>query len=391
MRSPRSQRGASLILIIGVIAALAIMASALVVLVANVQGNTARDRGRVKAFNVAEGGIDAAQNMLWQQWPTSTSTVQDFDTDAFRGLFDTTEFPDPAVGQSFVDVQIRDDVDGNAKYDATRNGILVIDSTARVGRSAGRVQVQVQRIPFDLRIRDGVALYSDGLLTLNGVGSSVSGFISPFDVMPPATGAMVYGQGGLDKSQNVNFPTDTVKFLTDPSVTANDIFPDAIRDELIRLADKNGNRIDASQADKNFWLKAFTKYPHVVAIKSGSLTVTSADIPMSNNPQWPPPAAGTDKWIFGPGPDEPLPGIIIVENGDLTFNGNAFFFGILYSMHGFVDTGTTEVHGMVITKGPATLKGSRNIVYDPNVLANLSKIVPISVRLVPNTWKELRP
>ena len=69
----------------------------------------------------------------------------------------------------------------------------------------------------------------------------------------------------------------------------------------------------------------------------------------------------------------------------------AFFFGILYSSFGFVDTGTTEIHGMVIAKGIATLSGSRNVVYDPNVLANLNLIVPANVRMMPNTWRELQP
>ena len=46
---------------------------------------------------------------------------------------------------------------------------------------------------------------------------------------------------------------------------------------------------------------------------------------------------------------------------------------------------------MVIAKGIATLSGSRNVVYDPNVVANLNLIIPANVRLVPNTWKELTP
>ena len=393
MRCSNPQRGSSLILIIGVIAALAVMASTLVVLVANVQSNTSRDRSRAKSFNVAEGGVDAAQNVLVQNWPTSKTGPPVFNEASFRTQMfpDTVEFPNPSTGApDFIDVNIYDDEVPNSKVD-TGNGIMVIESTARVGRSAARVQAQVQRIPFDLPIMQGVALYADGAVNLNGTGNQNQGFASPFDVMPPATEAIVYAQGGLNKSNNVNFPTSAVNWTQNPAVTANDIFPDILRDQLIRLAERNGNRIDASEANKAFWLKAFTKFPHVVAIKSGDLTVTAADIPINNNPKWPPVAAGNDKWIFGPGPEEPLPGIIIVENGNLSFDGGAFFFGILYSSFGFVDTGTTEIHGMVIAKGIATLSGSRNVVYDPNVLTNLNLIVPANVRLVPNTWKELTP
>lgn len=386
MHSSNLQRGSSLILIIGVIAALAVMAASLVVLVANVQSNTARDRSRAKAFYVAEAGIDVAQNMLVQNWPTSDAMAQNFDTTAFRSQMfpDTGEFPNPAAG-AFIVVTIRDD-QTNYRYD-DGNGIMVIDSTARVGRSAARVQAQVQRIPFDLPIREGVALYADGAVNLNGNGST------PFDVMLPATGATVYAQGGINKTNNVNFPTSEVGWTQDPEVTANDIFPDALRDQLIRLAEKYGNRIDYRDATKAFWLKAFTQFPHVVAIKSGDLTVGPDAIPISKDPDpvWSPVAAGNDKWIFGRGPEEPLPGIIIVENGNLSFDGGAFFFGVLYSSFGFVDTGTTEIHGMVIAKGIATLSGSRNVVYDPDVVANLNLIIPANVRLVPNTWKELTP
>jgi len=296
---------------------------------------------------------------------------------------DMAEFPNPPSGAGgFINVQIYDDEEPTSTVD-TGNGIMVIESTARVGKSAARVQAQVQRIPFDLPIREGVALYADGAVNLDGNGST------PFDVMLPATEATVYAQGGINKTNNVNFPTSEVDWTQDAEVTANDIFPDALRDQLIRLAEKYGNRIDESEATPAFWLKAFTEFPHVVAIKSGNLKVTA--IPNSNNPKWPPIDAGNDKWIFGPGPEEPLPGIIIVENGNLSFDGGAFFFGVLYSSFGFVDTGTTEIRGMVIAKGIATLSGSRNVVYDPNVVANLNLIIPANVRLVPNTWKELTP
>ena len=65
----RDQQGATLVLIIGVIAALAILAAAMVALTANVQHNTATHRTQSKAFNVAEAGLDAGQAALWVNWP----------------------------------------------------------------------------------------------------------------------------------------------------------------------------------------------------------------------------------------------------------------------------------------------------------------------------------
>src|SRR5665647_2449148 len=85
------QRGSSLILLIGVIAALALLVSALVVLTSNVMHNTARHRAQARTFNVAEAALDAAQAAAWVNWPLVDTPVP-----ALPGDFEA-QFPAPGT------------------------------------------------------------------------------------------------------------------------------------------------------------------------------------------------------------------------------------------------------------------------------------------------------
>lgn len=112
----RNESGATLVLIIGVVAALAILAAAMAALTMNVQHNTATARTQSKAFNVAEAGIDAGQAALWLDWPTDATAGSSLQVDpiTFEQHINESapgEFPAPKTGQ-FIDVKFFDD-DGN--------------------------------------------------------------------------------------------------------------------------------------------------------------------------------------------------------------------------------------------------------------------------------------
>jgi hypothetical protein len=53
--------------------------------------------------------------------------------------------------------------------------------------------------------------------------------------------------------------------------------------------------------------------------------------------------------------------------------------------------GNAEIHGMVVAKGWGNLHGTRAVVYNQNVIDNLQRPLTLSVKLVPNTWRELDP
>ena len=71
------ERGAGLVLIIGVVAALAISAASLIVLTANVQSNTADTRQHVKSFTVCEAGLDSGMALLAYSWPMTSTSIPD--------------------------------------------------------------------------------------------------------------------------------------------------------------------------------------------------------------------------------------------------------------------------------------------------------------------------
>ena len=111
--------GAGLVLIVGVIAALAISAATLVALTFNVQGNTSDTRQHVKSFTVCEAGLDAGMAMLSSSWPKTSTSIPTFNTTAFRSRFGLSDFANPSTGQ-FIIVDWYDDqdpVDTTIRYD----------------------------------------------------------------------------------------------------------------------------------------------------------------------------------------------------------------------------------------------------------------------------------
>jgi len=66
-------------------------------------------------------------------------------------------------------------------------------------------------------------------------------------------------------------------------------------------------------------------------------------------------------------------------------------YGIVYVVNGFVLGGNAEVHGMVVAEGWGNLHGTRAVDYNQNVIDNLQRPLTLSVKLVPNTWRELQP
>ncbi len=80
MRSPRNQQGFAMILLIGIVAALAILATMLVVLLANEQGATFKERASKTSQTYAEAGLNSAIAALesdnsWLTTPYTNSSA----------------------------------------------------------------------------------------------------------------------------------------------------------------------------------------------------------------------------------------------------------------------------------------------------------------------------
>ena len=97
----RGQEGAVIIIAMMFVVVFLIIGIALFVLIRSSNDATELERKDVKAFNVAEAGVDAAMAELKAGWPrfeTDPSVV--VDPTEFRSLYsNATQFPDPSHGE----------------------------------------------------------------------------------------------------------------------------------------------------------------------------------------------------------------------------------------------------------------------------------------------------
>ena len=377
----RDQRGATLVLIMGVVAALAILATAMVALAANVQHNTATHRTQSKAFNVAEAGLDAGQAALWVNWPEpedeAAGTLPSVDATAFRGAFDGAEFPDPTTGE-FIKIEFFDD-NGNmanpgiekpkVNYDANRNDYMWIVSRGATGTRAAKVQALVKKVTFDMLIKEGVALYTEGLLDCRGNGNQ-----PVIGLDPPAAFASVYA--GSTSFQTADIEAG-IAVYPDSDTELTDVFPDDTLTYLIEAAD-GANKYYETQAD--IPAEAWSSGLRVIVVDHGGVDckdIPDTDVDASGNPT---------VW------SEDEPGVLIVLGGDLKNIGQKkTIYGVVYLMDGVWLEGNAEIHGMCVAAGSADLRGTRAANYNAKVIANLNRPQVLSVKLVPNTWREIKP
>jgi type II secretory pathway pseudopilin PulG len=385
MRRLKNQQGATLVLIIGVIAALAILAAAMVALTVNVQHNTATHRTQGKAFNVAEAGLDAGQAALWASWPADAAAgaALSVDSNTFKAQFDGAEFPDPATGQ-FIDVEFYDDdaADNQAPsanpglsaaydYDKNQNGYMWVVSRGATGSRAAKVQAMVKKVTFDMLIKEGVALFTEGLLETNGTGHQ-----PVVGLDPPATTASVYAGGGWNSNGQADLEGG-IAMNPDTTTTLGDVFPSDTLTYLIDAAIAAEKYYDA-QADIPD--EAWSSEPRLIVVDHGGIDfkgVPDTDIDASGNPT---------VW------SEDEPGILIVLDGDVNQTGQKkTIYGIVYIVNGLLLRGNAEIHGMCVAKESADLRGTRAINYNANVLANINRPRNLSVKLVPEHVAELQP
>jgi len=348
------QDGSTLVMVIGVVAALAILAASLVMLTVNSQHATARDRTDKIAFNVAEAGIDLGQYQLHVAWPTASSPAAPLGLDSFTTgptapFTDSTKYPISAAGVTFMD-----DANPTLPYD-TGNGFMYIRSTATVGGRTATVQAEVQQVLLPLRIRDKTALYTQGQLVVRGNGAN-----NPIGLDPPATYADSFATSYDPRPANyLGFPTAQTPLDQSGSLVPDDIVPDDI---ILALTDVAPTIYPSAPSD---WAVAAAERPHVIVVDS--------DVIFTGN---------VTLWT------EDDPGFLIVR-GDIDFQGTTSIYGIVYCYNAFGGTGTPDIHGMVVAVGSAELQGSRAVNYNANVIAKLNRMVVQTVRVVPNTWRQV--
>jgi type II secretory pathway pseudopilin PulG len=393
-----NQRGMSLLTLMAVIAALAVLLTGAVALTMNVQANTANDRTRSKSFDVAEGALDYAMNQLAASWPGPNSSplnwsdvASDFRTiDTFA---DTNEYPDPPGGPGdFSSVQFYDNIPSTNDAPDGINYNVHVDANGRVGDErmwivargatgsrASRVQAEVERTSIPTVFSISVAAWSGG--DFDKIGNAGTIGVDP-------------GQGGSstplfvclgNPPDNHNLPLNGVTLVT-PSLdnvppqyqSINGVLPVDLQNSVIRAAQSMGTYFDLPRYPQG----APSDFSGVTVIKVPDGTIVDLPHGMTNYPT--------------------NPGILFVLGGPrvvLNCNGNEQFWGVLYS-EGRLTTanGTQEFHGMVIAGGTTPpvnpvfqIGGNTSFFYDESAITVLRDKYSLNVSLVPNTWREVHP
>ena len=390
LRDRGSQRGAGLVLIIGIIAALAVMASSVVILSGNVQHNTYRDRMQKTAFNVAEAAMDAGMYMLAFEWPFTASHVQpDFDEDAFRDQYPEDEFPAPENGEPFVTVQYYDNPmsvaagvpstplppDPSVTWDANGDNQLWLVAQVGVGPSTTRIQSLVEVDFLESRLPRGIALFSEGDIDSSGVGGGVMPKVAV--EVPPSSGdaTSVYAGGVIAPADVI---ASNIVGFAGTTKTLEDIFPTTLVDTLAIIAEKHGRYFEtvdealASPVDPIYSPQGGVSGLTVInAAPAETVRITANTVVNS----------------------EEHPGLLMVlGGGQLELRGNMHYYGTIFC-EGVVSTaaGTPTVHGMLLTMATADLNGTCNVLYNDRCIVEIDDEYPDLVQQVPNTWREIQP
>jgi hypothetical protein len=383
-RQRESQRGMGLVVIIGIVAALAIMAASMVALTLNVRHNTYTDRVQKTSFNVAEGAMDSGMYMLASQWPFRVDSVKPtFDSAGFRQLYPSSQYPDPDPGRgSFVVVDYYENltpVNKAVKYDSNGDLTMWLVSQVSTGPRATRIQSLVRMSYYQTGLPRGIALYAAGDLDANGGGNNPK---IEVEVAPP-TGYTTTVMVGGDIIDGVN-PVNAAGIARiegsagDDVPTLADIFPQSLVESLVTLAQEHGRYFTSFNAAGN------SPVDSVWSPQGGF----SGLVVVQTNPG--------DTVTFAGNTDlnsEARPGIFMVlGGGTLDWRGNGQYYGVVYC-DGPVDVsrGTADIHGMVLCADDQAMKGTPHIQYNDNCIAKLDATFPAMVRQVPNSWRELQP
>ena len=423
MERRSDQRGAALVMVIGVIATLAVLAGTLVFVIGNAQSNTSRDRSKTKAFNVAEAAADIALYKVGTNWPlTADVALTSTEKSAFLARFPSSEY-----GSADVSITYFDNYDTNGDGSITRadgwprdgngsarpgDGLIYIEAQATVGGQKARIQCLATRVFKDTRFPRGIAAVADGDIVCNSSKPAIGSDPANGGYMAADQTSLTIVAGGAINNSNPKAtvydpalfpPPPAPNVLTNQGAGQVDtvLDPDIVQ-FFIKTAKVNGKfysdiaseqsktGIDKAKPlpDKN----AVEPYEGIVVIET-----TSAKIELNGNGDYNGDGVSPHKspgvlMVIGPEtmyPDDPSkagqrsPGI------DL--GGNGKYYGVLYTDGSMGGNGTITIVGMALAKGTIDLKGNRRIEYNDSVVANLSRSVQISAQIVPNTWRQIQP
>ncbi|MCX8032908.1 MAG: hypothetical protein N3B14_05920 [Thermoleophilia bacterium] len=379
------ESGVVLIVVMAFVAVFAATGAGLYWLVSSQTNATELERTDVKAFNVAEAGIDAGMLALKLNWPDAPDKVAAVDNDILKtviqqnspGLWD----PKRSNPSEFIQVEIYDNVDASGNttsvanpdpstrvyWDSNKDGLMFVDSTANVDDDRHRILILAQRQYWDLTFPVGLALWS-GVVDSNGQGLYVTvEDPNPAPYVPYAFYDVHDAQGKKISAGYAVAPA--------PSASSfNEVFPESLRAALEAIAREQGTYF-TSDTQASAFLASGQAGGKVVYIKSNSAVTISGDKRVGSK-------------------DSPV--VVIIDTPDNSenvwdFRGTADFYGVLVTIGNSTLRGTSGIHGALYCSGTLLNKGtgsSGEINYNQTCIQNINRQYTISVNIVPNTWEE---
>lgn len=337
---------------------------------------TELEEKEVKAFNVAEAGVDAGMLALKVNWPEGSSDLTTVDETALRADFDATQFRDPTRSPAgdFINIEIRDNsgtvFDPTAlPYDANGDDKVYVASEANVDDDRHRIIILAERNSWNLSF-PLIAMYTSSF-DANGQGLDIS--IDPQQTEPlPLNGTVPAYYNSQVGKKSLDLGANVVANPSDPG-SFDSWVGTALMGALKGIAQAEGTYFTNATTANTFLLSAAAPGKITYLETTGAVEIGgSAAIGSRTNPVV----------------------LVIDANGQdvgLDFKGTADFFGIVVVKGNPFIRGTASIWGSFIASGLLTNKGngsSPEINYNGNVIKQINRAYTISVNIVPNTWEE---
>lgn len=381
MKTPNRESGSALILIIGVIAALAILAAGLVILLSNVQANTARDRAQKTSFSVSEAAVDAAIAQLSDNWPIANATFNSATyLQPYLASLSAAGYAPANVSVHFYDNSgTGGGLDTAVHYDANGDNRVWVEATATTNKRTTRVRVLTERVMVNLGLLDNIAVWTAGTFRSGSAASSVT-----YEVLGPGASQAIVEYNTLATSPTSKDLDSTVKTIT-PATDANLV----ISPELLGYFRAQAATVNTAGVAKLYTsLPNGTNFAGLVYLDSGAAS-GSRQLTAGQTINLGTGGGGSDV-LNGDGVGtNAKPGVLIIDATSASLTGNVDYYGLIYSTGDLTIESGIHIHGMVLGGTSVALNGSQNVMYNNNVRSNLDHQYSISVHMVANTWREL--
>jgi Tfp pilus assembly protein PilX len=376
----RGQEGAIIVIVMMFVVVFLIIGIALFVLIRSSNSGTEVERKDVKAFNVAEAGVDAAMAELKAGWPRlSTDPSVAVDPTEFRSLYsNATQFPDPSHGTFITSITYDNTPDNPTSVEANRklwdsNGddVMWIDSEADVDNDRHRILVQVKRLKIPVELPD-VALVAN---TAGGNGQGLDVSVDPnyHGSIPEGGADVVYtGKGTFNKDVS---PGANIEMITQPTNPFWSYVSPALIGNLREMAlsaEPQSFFVNDAEAAGDFLSDPDTGPGSVVYLES-----TEEPIVIEGNTPMGSPAK---------------PAILVIDTKNsgwaIDWRGTSQFYGVVIVVGSAELRGTNDIAGCVLSEGSVENKGGPGVKYNGDYIRRLNQLHTLSVAMVPNTWEE---